>query len=226
MKELLYVILFYQPCVEAFLDPDIDWPTRLKTRHDKSPLLAVLTRELLPIVKYSELVNPPENCAVCLHEFSDTEEIRKLTNCPHVFHRECVDRWMDHEQKTCPLCRTPFISDDVEEAYISSSTRLKTRQEMPTLLDILTRELLPVVKYSELVDPPQTCAVCLHDFSGCEKIRRLPNCQHVYHRNCVDRWMDHEQKTCPLCRTPFISDDMQAAFNERLWTASGISDFY
>ncbi|WOG81263.1 hypothetical protein DCAR_0100408 [Daucus carota subsp. sativus] len=116
IKELLYVILFYQPCVEAFLDPDIDWPTRLKTRHEKTPLLAVLTRELLPVVKYSELVNPPENCAVCLHEFSDSEEIRKLTNCRHVFHRECVDRWMDHEQKTCPLCRTPFISDDVEEA--------------------------------------------------------------------------------------------------------------
>ncbi|WOG81262.1 hypothetical protein DCAR_0100407 [Daucus carota subsp. sativus] len=117
-----------------------------------------------------------------------------------------------------------FFHPCAQDIYLS--TRFKTRHEVPTLLDVLTRELLPVVKYSELVDPPQTCAVCLNEFSGCEEIRRLPNCQHVYHRNCVDRWMDHEQKTCPLCRTPFISDDMQAAFNERLWTASGISDFY
>ncbi|KAJ8555793.1 hypothetical protein K7X08_013289 [Anisodus acutangulus] len=32
--------------------------------------------------------------------------------------------------------------------------------------------------------------------------------------------MDHDQKTCPLCRTAFIPDDMQESFNERLWLAS------
>ena len=118
MKELLYVIFFYQPCVEAFLYPDIVWPTRLKTRHDKllpSPL-AVLTRELSPVVKYSDLVDPPESCVVCLYDFSGGEEIRRLINCRHVFHRECVDRWMDNKQVTCPLCRTAFISDDMQEA--------------------------------------------------------------------------------------------------------------
>lgn len=117
MKELLFIALFYYPGVENFVDPDISWPTRPKTRNDKPTLLVVLTRELLPIVKYSELVDPPESCAVCLYEFSDSEEIRRLTNCRHIFHRECVDRWMDHEHKTCPLCRTPFISDDMQEAF-------------------------------------------------------------------------------------------------------------
>ncbi|WOG81267.1 hypothetical protein DCAR_0100413 [Daucus carota subsp. sativus] len=118
LKDLLFVTLFYYSGVEAFLDPDIRWSTRSKTRHDillPSPLV-VLTRELLPVVKYCEIVNPPESCAVCLYEFSGGEEIRRLMNCRHVFHRECVDRWMDNEQMTCPLCRTPFISDDMQEA--------------------------------------------------------------------------------------------------------------
>lgn len=117
LKELLFVTLFYYPGAEAFLDPDITWPTRPKTRYDMPTLLTVLTRELLPIVKYSELVNPPESCAVCLYEFLDSDEIRRLTNCRHIFHRKCVDSWMDHEHKTCPLCRTPFISDDMQEAF-------------------------------------------------------------------------------------------------------------
>ncbi|KAL8101873.1 hypothetical protein AgCh_033680 [Apium graveolens] len=118
MKHLL-VTLFHYSGVEAFLDLDISWMTRLETRHDMQlpSLLAVLTKECLPVVKYSELVdNPPESCAVCLYEFCESEEIRKLTHCTHVFHRECVDVWIDHEHRTCPFCRTPFISDDMQEA--------------------------------------------------------------------------------------------------------------
>lgn len=118
MKELLFVTLFHCSGFEAFLDPDICWPPRPKTRHDMAltSLLAALTKERLLVVKYSELVDTPESCAVCLYEFSDSEEIRKLTHCRHIFHRKCVDVWIDHEHKTCPLCRTPFITDDMQEA--------------------------------------------------------------------------------------------------------------
>ncbi|GFP81263.1 E3 ubiquitin-protein ligase rha1b [Phtheirospermum japonicum] len=51
--------------------------------------------------------------------------------------------------------------------------------------------------------------------------RRLTNCRHIFHRSCLDRWMDHDQKTCPLCRTQFIPEEMQEAFNEKMWVASG-----
>ncbi|KAK0587782.1 hypothetical protein LWI29_028928 [Acer saccharum] len=91
---------------------------------------------------------------------------------------------------------------------------------------LLIREILPVVKFSELVDPPDCCAVCLYEFEEQDEIRRLTNCRHIFHRSCLDRWMGYDQKTCPLCRTPFIPDDMQESFNERLWAASGISEFY
>ncbi|PQM38467.1 E3 ubiquitin-protein ligase RHA1B [Prunus yedoensis var. nudiflora] len=91
---------------------------------------------------------------------------------------------------------------------------------------LLIREILPVVKFSDLVDPPESCAVCLYEFEREDEIRRLTNCRHIFHKGCVDRWVGYDQKTCPLCRTPFISDDMQGDFNERLWAASGIPDFY
>ncbi|KAI5655446.1 hypothetical protein M9H77_32633 [Catharanthus roseus] len=98
--------------------------------------------------------------------------------------------------------------------------------ELRSVSAALIRELLPVVKFSDLIDPPESCAVCLYEFDEDDEIRRLTNCRHIFHRCCLDRWMDHDQKTCPLCRTTFIPDDMQESFNERLWLASGISDFY
>ncbi|KAK7253051.1 hypothetical protein RIF29_37449 [Crotalaria pallida] len=96
-----------------------------------------------------------------------------------------------------------------------------------SVFSLLIREILPVLKFSDLQDPPaESCAVCLYEFEGDEEIRRLTNCRHIFHKGCLDRWMGYDQRTCPLCRTPFIPYDMHSAFNERLWHASGIPEFY
>nr|GMD99778.1 E3 ubiquitin-protein ligase RHA1B-like [Ipomoea batatas] len=107
-----------------------------------------------------------------------------------------------------------------------SSTPEESKSELQSLSAALIREVLPVVKFSEVAERAESCAVCLLEFDGNDEIRRLRNCRHIFHRSCLDRWMDHDQKTCPLCRTPFIPGDMQERFNERLWLASGVSDFY
>lgn len=92
----------------------------------------------------------------------------------------------------------------------------------------LIRELLPVVKFSDLgeFEITENCAVCLYDFEGDDDIRRLTNCRHIFHLSCLDRWMDHDQKTCPLCRTRVFPEDLQDSFNESLWEAAGIFDYY
>ncbi|KAK9698555.1 hypothetical protein RND81_08G112900 [Saponaria officinalis] len=70
------------------------------------------------------------------------------------------------------------------------------------------------------------CAVCLYEYEDGEEIRRMRNCQHVFHRSCVDRWIEHDRKTCPLCRKPFVPKELEDDFNDKLWAASGIPDFY
>lgn len=81
------------------------------------PVPAVLVREFLPLMKYRDLSDPPESCTVCLYELEVGEEIRKLKNCKHVFHRSCLDRWMNYDQRTCPLCRTEFVPNGMQEEY-------------------------------------------------------------------------------------------------------------
>jgi hypothetical protein len=43
-------------------------------------------------------------CAVCLGVVWDGETARLLPTCRHMFHQQCIDRWL-HHRSTCPLCR-------------------------------------------------------------------------------------------------------------------------
>ncbi|KAJ7528733.1 hypothetical protein O6H91_15G016500 [Diphasiastrum complanatum] len=48
-------------------------------------------------------------CAVCLTEFQDNENIRMLPKCGHSFHPDCIDMWL-FSHTTCPLCRRSLVS--------------------------------------------------------------------------------------------------------------------
>ncbi|OEL17344.1 hypothetical protein BAE44_0021637 [Dichanthelium oligosanthes] len=43
-------------------------------------------------------------CAVCLADYADGDELRRLPDCRHAFHRGCVDQWLSR-RPTCPVCR-------------------------------------------------------------------------------------------------------------------------
>jgi len=53
--------------------------------------------------------NSPDKCTICLSEFEEDEDVRRLP-CMHLFHIECVDQWL-HQNKRCPICRV-----DIEAA--------------------------------------------------------------------------------------------------------------
>ncbi|KAF4366440.1 hypothetical protein CsatB_010708 [Cannabis sativa] len=86
-----------------------------------------LIRDSLTLTTFGEMTERFPNqeghwdtCAVCLNQLNTNDEVRELRNCRHVFHRECLDRWLDHDQhhhqeshrKSCPLCRAPFLTQE------------------------------------------------------------------------------------------------------------------
>lgn len=62
--------------------------------------------DALPVFLYKEIVGlkEPFDCAVCLCEFSEQDELRLLPLCSHAFHVSCIDTWL-LSNSTCPLCR-------------------------------------------------------------------------------------------------------------------------
>ena len=51
---------------------------------------------------------PDESCSICLEDFKTGDEIKKL-NCTHVFHKECLEPWLNNNNRNCPMCRTDII---------------------------------------------------------------------------------------------------------------------
>ncbi|XP_010251050.1 PREDICTED: probable E3 ubiquitin-protein ligase XERICO [Nelumbo nucifera] len=45
------------------------------------------------------------------------------------------------------------------------------------------------------------CCVCLCGFQANEEVSELP-CKHFFHKCCLQKWLDHNHTTCPLCRSP------------------------
>ncbi|KAF6175962.1 hypothetical protein GIB67_003450 [Kingdonia uniflora] len=62
--------------------------------------------DALPVFLYKEIMGlkEPFDCAVCLCEFSETDDLRLLPMCSHAFHIKCIDTWL-LSNSTCPLCR-------------------------------------------------------------------------------------------------------------------------
>ncbi|KAI3426637.1 RING-type domain-containing protein, partial [Psidium guajava] len=48
-------------------------------------------------------------CTICLGEVSLDGKLRKLPECGHCFHAECIGTWLGY-RRTCPLCRTTVSS--------------------------------------------------------------------------------------------------------------------
>ncbi|CAE6471353.1 unnamed protein product [Rhizoctonia solani] len=52
--------------------------------------------------------NCTERCLICLDDYADDEDLR-IMKCKHMFHKGCVDHWMEVGRNNCPACRTKGV---------------------------------------------------------------------------------------------------------------------
>ncbi|ESW10841.1 hypothetical protein PHAVU_009G242500 [Phaseolus vulgaris] len=87
-------------CANRVLTQPFQWiaSRRLNSGLKKTEVVA------LPTSTYTHSGGSPCNCAICLSEFSDGDNIRFLPNCNHPFHVHCIDKWL-LSHSSCPTCR-------------------------------------------------------------------------------------------------------------------------
>ena len=59
--------------------------------------------ENLENIKYEKL-NDINECLICIENFEEDEDIIKI-KCNHIFHKDCIRKWLCNESNKCPICR-------------------------------------------------------------------------------------------------------------------------
>ncbi|XP_010432277.1 PREDICTED: probable E3 ubiquitin-protein ligase ATL45 [Camelina sativa] len=73
-------------------------------------------------------------CAICITEFAEGEEIRILPLCNHAFHVACIDKWLT-SRSSCPSCRrilVPVKCDRCGHHASTAETRIKDQPQPPS----------------------------------------------------------------------------------------------
>ncbi|XP_052172099.1 RING-H2 finger protein ATL51-like [Diospyros lotus] len=60
--------------------------------------------QVIKLYRYSIEMGIGGDCAVCLSEFTEGEEVQVLPECGHSFHARCINLWL-RSNPSCPLCR-------------------------------------------------------------------------------------------------------------------------
>ncbi|KAI8636551.1 hypothetical protein BD408DRAFT_425937 [Parasitella parasitica] len=82
---------------------DLLWLTNMLGPARPSTTTQAAVDEAIPVTQWSSEIKD-DQCLVCLDEFAVKQPVRVL-KCHHVFHRECVDRWLCEAHNSCPVCR-------------------------------------------------------------------------------------------------------------------------
>lgn len=82
----------------------------------RSPSYAYIEefRSRIPAIRFDSMCSCKEaehDCSVCLSQFQPESEINHLA-CGHLFHKVCLEKWLDYWNITCPLCRTPLMPEE------------------------------------------------------------------------------------------------------------------
>lgn len=89
------------------------------------------------------------SCTICLEDYVRDEEFAITNECKHVFHSECILRWLEQHNE-CPICRKQVVN----------STKIKEALQLHNITEALQLPSIPINRSesdtdeSEIFAPP------------------------------------------------------------------------
>lgn len=115
LLDVLVIVILSPSIMMIFIY--ISWRVRQRQRRQKdlAPQNVVTNLPVKIFRQVERKENEPEECAICLEDYVDGEELRILP-CRHEFHVGCVDAWLTTRKKFCPICKRNVMDDNSTEA--------------------------------------------------------------------------------------------------------------
>lgn len=97
-----------------------------------------------------------------------------------------------------------FVSGTSPPSHSSSPiTRNNRFEDVKVILRKNELEKHEPCRYSELNEETRAtnnkCTICLEDFTDQSCVRKM-DCNHVFHKKCIDKWLLEYNYKCPMCR--------------------------
>lgn len=83
----------------------------------KSVAIPLESMHCLTTIKSSQ--NCEMTCAICIDEIAEGNMVTELP-CKHIFHRSCIEPWLESRSLECPLCKAQAIRRDASDAAIAN----------------------------------------------------------------------------------------------------------
>ena len=116
--------------VNAFFEEE-----KLDTAGDgRTPVLTELELADLPTSHFEVTEDQDDEdtffkCTICQQDFEDGVRIRTM-RCLHMFHKECIDRWLTKQNGSCPVCKIVQKAPTHNLSPTSLATRNNNLQEL------------------------------------------------------------------------------------------------
>ncbi|CAK9177759.1 unnamed protein product [Ilex paraguariensis] len=113
LVEVIMVTTFH--CIVVRTNNQEELPSSSSTNSSSNTTASNSTVALMAMCIYRQLECKEETCAVCLSEFNEGDEIGILPKCAHIFHVQCINKWLC-SNPNCPLRRAgivPWPQNDV-----------------------------------------------------------------------------------------------------------------
>ncbi|KVH94317.1 RING-H2 finger protein ATL16-like [Cynara cardunculus var. scolymus] len=109
--------------------------------------------------------------------------------------RSCFNWQQVNPLRRFSISRDRSTPDPLSSAYSTPPWRVRGLDEF------IIREI-PICQYTQTEGKKRSlyeCVVCLNDFQELDTLRILPSCNHGFHLDCIDIWLQNNAN-CPLCR--------------------------
>jgi hypothetical protein len=107
------------------------------------------------------------------------------------------------QYQTVPLTSYSNVLNNLMGGFSRSGTNYNLNEDVKMILTDDEINKLKVMKKSEILDLNRTeqhnCTVCLDEIKHEEDVIFL-DCNHFFHKKCIETWFKNCSNKCPICR--------------------------